>query len=283
MNRKEQIILSSLKILPQNYLSWLFGKVASIKWPTRVNQLILKKFCDHYQIDLSELDRSLDTFDSLQSFFTRTLKSDARPIDHSPDTIISPCDGVISQLGKIDHNRLIQVKGFHYTLENLLKDDRDSERFQNGSFCTIYLSPKNYHRVHSPRSGVIKEINYIKGKLFPVNTLSVNNIDQLFVINERVITYLEDPSFGSCAVIMVGATNVGSISLSFTDLVTNRLGIQGGKRSFNEGININRGEELGCFQFGSTVVLLFEKDRVCLELLQNGAEIKMGAVIATLS
>lgn len=263
-------------------MSWAFGKIASTKWPKPLNRQILKRFASYYKIDLSELENKITDFPSLQAFFTRKLKAGARPLDTTPNAVISPADGVISQYGKIEDNRLIQVKGKYYTLDKLLKDSRYITRFQNGSFMTIYLSPHNYHRVHAPLSGKITALNYIKGTLFPVNSLSVNNIDELFIVNERVVTYIEDPSFGTCAVVMVGATNVGAISMAFTDLTTNHPGVKAQKRHFDN-VDITAGDELGCFNFGSTVVLLFEKDRINLSQFKAESEIAMGEGIATLS
>jgi len=221
MDIKTKMLISALKVLPKNQISWGFGKIASTKLPKPINKFVIKNFASLYKIDVSEAEFPIENYNSLNHFFTRRLKSDKRPIVKDKNLLASPADSKVSQFGKIEKDKLIQIKGKYYTLESFLKDKPYSDRFYNGSFSTLYLSPQDYHRVHAPLDVEVVGYNYIKGKLFPVNSISVENIPELFSINERVVFKLRNSEIGEFALIMVGATNVGSISLSFEDLTTN--------------------------------------------------------------
>jgi phosphatidylserine decarboxylase len=276
---KEKMLLSALKVLPKNQISWVFGQLASIKFPKPMNQLLIKKFADHYKINLRELEKPISDYKSLNQFFTRKLRKNARPIDTSKDVITSPADGEVSQFGAIENGKLLQVKGKYFTLDSFLKDTEKSKLFNNGSFMTIYLSPQDYHRVHTPFHGELTSINYIKGKLFPVNKISTHSINELFSTNERVVFYLNDKKLGNYAVVMVGATNVGSISLSFDDFKTNKL-IQKSKTIEVTNLEFKKADELGVFNLGSTVVLLFENNKINFSDIKLNSKVKLGESIA---
>ncbi len=276
MKLKDKLMLLSLKALPKNELSWFFGKIANIKVPS----FVIKKFAKQFNINIDEAEKNITEYKTLNEFFTRKLKNGARIVDNSENIITSPSDGVISQFGNIEDTKLLQIKGKFYNLEKLLKDN-NAEKFKNGSFITIYLSPQNYHRVHFCCDGNIEATKYIKGKLFPVNKLSVSNIDELFCINERVITYINNKKAGKIANIMVGATNVGSITLYYDDLKTNQAFQKGKHISYDiDEKNIKKGDMLGCFNFGSTVVMLFEKDKIEFTDIKHNQVVKMGEKIA---
>jgi len=280
MNKlKEKMLLSALKILPKNQLSWTFGQLSSIKFPKPVNQLLIKKFADFYKINLRELEQPITYYKSLNHFFTRKLRKNARPFNKDKNIIVSPADGEVSQFGKIEAGKLLQVKGKYFTLASFLKDEKKAELFNNGDFLTIYLSPQDYHRVHTPYNGKLMSYNYIKGKLFPVNKLSVDNISELFSTNERVIFYFHDEILGNYALVMVGATNVGSISLSFDDFRTNQI-LQKTKKVDAIGLNFNKIDELGVFNLGSTVILLFENNKINFSNIEHDLKIKLGDSIA---
>ena len=280
MNKiKEKMLLSALKVLPKNQLSWTFGQLASVKFPKPINQLIIRKFADFYKINLRELEQPITAYESLNDFFTRKLRKNTRPFSDDKSIIVSPADGEISQFGEIKNGKLLQVKGKYFTLSSFLKDNEKSKIFKNGKFLTVYLSPQDYHRVHMPYAGKLMSYNYIKGKLFPVNKLSTDNISELFSINERVVFYFKDENLGNYAVIMVGATNVGSISLSFDDFKTNKL-LQKPKKVDVTELEFNKVDELGIFNLGSTVVLIFEDDKVEFSDIKVGLKIKLGNSIA---
>ncbi len=280
MNLKDKLILNSLKMLPKNQLSWGIGKLTSLSLPPKIMKKIILMFANRYKINLSEIEKPIEEYKTLNQFFTRKLKNGSRVIEKSDNSIISPSDGLISQFGEIKNGKLIQVKGIDYTLKSLLQDGKESI-FEDGFYITIYLSPKDYHRVHSPLDGIIKEANYIKGRLFPVNKLSVENINELFSTNERINLYIESKNVGLFSVIFVGATNVGSISLSFDELKTNQLFQKGVSKKFNH--PIKKGDELGVFNFGSTVILLFQKDSIKFSSIKRDLSIKMGESIGTLA
>jgi len=283
MNKiKEKMLISALKVLPKNHISMLFGKFASIKFPKPINHILIKKFADFYNINLRELEKPITSYETLNDFFTRKLRKNARTFNNDDKTVISPADGMISQFGKIQDGKLLQVKGKYFNLESFLKDKEKAQLFKNGKFLTIYLSPQDYHRIHTPFFGKLKQYNYIKGKLFPVNKLSTDNISELFSTNERVIFYFHNELLGNFALIMVGATNVGSISLSFDDFKTNKL-LQNSQKVEVTDLEFNKLDELAVFNLGSTVVLLFEDEKIDFLDLKINSKIKLGNTFAVIN
>jgi phosphatidylserine decarboxylase len=226
--------------------------------------------------------KQVGQFDNLLDFFVRELHDEARPIDPNPNLVVSPVDGVITQIGKIDEGTLIQAKGISYHVNDLLANIDDAKFFLNGQFATIYLSPRDYHRIHSPIAGQISSLSYIPGNLYPVNESGVRLFPGLFVQNERVISYIEGNA-GTVALVKVGATNVGSIKVAFDDQISTNTGgrHQQNKKVYVESIQMKKGEELGRFEFGSTVILLFEENAISwLPSIQECTSLKMGQPIA---
>jgi phosphatidylserine decarboxylase len=231
--------------------------------------------------DLDEVERPLAEYGSLDAFFTRRLKDGARPIAADADAIVSPCDGAIAESGIAGGGRLIQAKGIDYKLENLIPDEEAVKRFEGGAFVTIYLAPRDYHRVHFPVEGSVNGFQHIPGALFPVNRLAANNIGGLFTLNERLVTFTTTPA-GEVAVVMVAATGVGHITVTYDAVETHRpgRGRAGPRLRYAAPRPVRRGEELGAFHLGSTVVLLFEPGRVKLAPLDLGQRIRLGEPIA---
>lgn len=245
---------------PKKLLSRLMGKFAR----HRLSKHLIPYYIQHFDIDLTPVKRSVDEFEHLLDFFTREYRSDARPIDNDPTTIISPVDGVISQIGKIQDRSILQVKGITYTLDELLCTDQEHiNKYVNGNFVTIYLSPRDYHRIHMPYTGKIEKATHVSGALYPVNQSGVRFIPRLFAINERLITYIQT-EFGEICMIKVGATNVGSIKVVYDDkIITNRRTRRKViHKHYQPAIPFEKGNELGRFEFGSTVILLFEPNQV---------------------
>lgn len=248
------------QLLPKNLISFLFGKLAKIHWPAVINQFIIKSFATFYQINLEEAAKPVEAYCSLADFFIRDLKTGVRKIETG---IISPVDGRIVEFGEVKEGRLLQVKSRTYQLRDLLVKEELVKDFSNAYFITIYLAPRDYHHIHSPVAGNISASLYIPGNLWPVNQWSVENIENLFCINERLITLIES-DFGRVAVIKVGATNVGSISLSYDQWYTNNfsrvLGISKEIRytKYPEQIPVKLADRIGTFNLGSTVILLFQ-------------------------
>jgi phosphatidylserine decarboxylase len=231
--------------------------------------------------DLSALDRPLVQFERFDDFFTRPLRPGARPIDDGEGVIVSPVDCVVSEAGIADGGRLIQAKGRDYTVAGLLADQVEARAFAGGAYATLYLAPKDYHRIHSPVEGRVTGYRHIPGAFFPVNPLSVRNVAGLFSINERLVTYL-DSSVGRVAVVAVAATGVGYITTSYDpEIHTHRdgaAGRHGWAQRYPQPRPLARGAELGMFHLGSTVILLFEPGRVRLDTTP-GQVLRMGQAI----
>lgn len=272
MNR---FFFTMLHVLPQKWLSRQAARFACSKW----SRGIIPWFARRYRIAVNEAEKDWRDYGSLADFFARKLKPGLRPVCGSADSVVSPVDATISQMGTIREGRLIQAKGVDYSVEQLLGDQTKARIFAKGEFITLYLSPQDYHRIHSPITGRITGYVYWPGKLFPVNDLGVKGIPGLFVRNERVITYLES-EMGTVAVVKVGAIIVGSVRLAYAPLVSNR-GLAAEAVCLEDGPFVGKGEELGHFQFGSTVILLFEPQ--CIDWragLEPGVRVNMGECIA---
>ena len=270
-------------ILPQHTLSRLAGRLVECKQPA-VKLSLMKLFLKYYDINLAEAQSAdLNSYPNFQSLFTRALRKDARPIAKGDANLVSPVDGSISELGEIKGQQILQVKGRYYDVVDLLAlDPKASHPFDNGHFMTIYLAPKDYHRVHMPCNGVLTKAVYVPGRLFSVNEKSVLRIPRLFARNERLICYFDSPT-GPFAVIFVAALLVAGIHTQFAGRIT--------PNAAKDTVSINyasipfaKGSELGYFCYGSTVILLFPKQRAqFLPHLAAGHSVRMGECIGELS
>lgn len=251
MNAVERLFLTAVSA---PWVSRCAGRLAEAHLPAFLLRPAIRAYSRFYRVDWSEVRDPIQTFRSFNAFFTRRLRTGARPIASGPG-VVSAADARLSACGPIPSDgRLEQIKGKTYPLEALLGSAEDAALFRAGVYSTLYLSPSMYHRVHSPVDGRIVAWRYLPGRLFPVNDLGVRNVEGLFTLNERVAVLLET-DLGPVAVVLVGATNVGRITLAFCDLVTN-AGRSGGRRTPPAPISVARGAELGAFNLGSTVVLL---------------------------
>lgn len=244
--------------VPQHLLSRLVGWFASSQIGFIKNTFI-QQFARRYNVDMNEaLEPNLDAYESFNAFFTRALKPDARPIDADAASIACPADGAISQLGNIQGDILFQAKGFYYNLSELLGGDRERARpFENGKFATVYLSPRDYHRVHMPYSGTLREMVYVPGDLFSVNTRTAENLPRLFARNERLVAIF-DTDLGPMAVVMVGAMIVAGIETVWAGQVA-PVSRQVRVTPYNNiaPVTLAKGEEMGRFKLGSTAIVLF--------------------------
>ncbi len=250
--------------MPKNLVSCLVGRLASIKFPRALQLAILRWFVSRYGVQLADATKSLPEYPSLGALFTRELKSGARPIGAG---VVSPVDGVITEYGRIEQGRLLQVKGVYLPLDLLLGDAQAQARYEAGFFITFYLAPPDYHHIHAPIDGEVVSMTHMPGTLWPVNEWSVRTVPQLFVRNERVVTVLRGKEHGLVSVIKVGALNVGSIALAYDNLVSNQFswGFCGAKRmparrEYQPPRAIQKGNRLGTFQMGSSVILLFQSN-----------------------
>jgi len=267
-------------LLPQHSLSRFAGWIANCKQPWIKNRLI-HGFIRHYQVDMTlAREENPNRYINFNHFFTRSLKTEMRPISSDTRDIVSPVDGTISQIGHIKKNQLIQAKKVNYNLQALLGGSaKIATQFQGGEFATFYLAPQDYHRVHIPYSGELKEMIYVPGRLFSVDDQTTKELPNLFVRNERVIT-LFSSSIGPMAVILVGAMLVGSISITWEGVIVPAL-----KRHIyhwhylDNKISLLKGQEIGQFQLGSTVIILFAPNRMKWLTELSGKKMKFGECI----
>jgi phosphatidylserine decarboxylase len=270
-------------LLPTNFLSWLMFHIAQVRAAGFKNAFI-GTFVKLYKVDLSEAEFEIvKSYPDFASFFTRSLKPGARPIDPDPAVLVSPVDGCVSQLGPVRNGTMIQAKGRDYTAAELLGGSKAAAFFNKGSFCTIYLAPHNYHRIHMPASGKLREWGYVPGRLFSVSTRAVRTIPRLFARNERVYAIFET-DFGPLALVMVGALFVGSIETAWNGRVTPPHSHEAGAYSPMNPVVLMRGREMGRFNMGSTVILLAPPGMVAWRPhLAPGKEVRMGLALGGLT
>ncbi len=255
--------------LPKNLLSYWVGKLMHFQFPSFIAQFLIRHFIKLYEINESEAELPIEHYKSIGDFFIRKLKAGSRPL--SPENFVHPADSKMTARGLVLAGQILQAKGRNYSLVEFLRESDDS-RWLNGYYITYYLCPTDYHRVHSPVEGRIKEIRYVPGELWPVNDWSISNIDKLFIKNERVIIEIET-TLGPIAVVLVGATNVGSIRLSFEpSLKTNHAHKRKeNKLTYVEPIPIAKGAELGMFCMGSTVIVVAHSQWKILDSVTKSA------------
>jgi phosphatidylserine decarboxylase len=269
-------------LLPQHGLSRLILAATRVRAAWFKNRII-RGFLKLYSVDMSEAAQSDPyRYGSFNEFFTRALKHGARPIAGDADAIACPVDGRVSEAGTIERDRLLQAKGQYYRLADLLAGQPWAQRFEGGSFATIYLAPFNYHRVHMPLRGELKETVYVPGRLFSVNSVTAQRVPGLFARNERVLS-LFDSDGGQFALILVGALNVGSMSTVWAGDIT-----PAARRVVTRipapPTTLEKGAELGRFNMGSTVILLFEPNRVHWQpQVQAGSVVKLGQPLGVIS
>lgn len=254
---KQQLFIQAQKVVPQHRLSRVVGKIAASENPI-VKTAVIAAFKTKYGIDMSIAEQTNALkFKSFNDFFTRGLRTGVRAVDADSTAIVSPADGAISQLGKIENGDVFQAKGQKFTVENLIADPQLAEPFKNGEFATVYLSPRDYHRVHMPFAGTLTETLYVPGELFSVNQTTAENIPGLFARNERMVC-LFDTELGRMAVVLVGAMIVAGIETVATGKVK-----PSGRIELNQhNLFLEKGAELGRFYLGSTAVILFEENKM---------------------
>lgn len=279
--------LALLRRLPQAGLSRSLGRIADLRVPRRLRRTVYGRFARAVGADLSEVERPLDEFASLNEFFVRRLKPGLRAWPADPHDVGSPVDGIVGAVGRVERGTAVQAKGRRYPVGELLGDPAAAAAYEGGWVVTLYLSPRHYHRVHAPVGGTIACARHVPGTLFPVNAPSVAHIPELFARNERVLCVIDAP-VGPVPVVAVGAYNVARISTAFDPSwggvrgwVSNRRGRREAERRYEAPIPIERGDELMAFHLGSTVILLFQEGRVELDPgCQPGVEVRLGRTLA---
>jgi phosphatidylserine decarboxylase len=267
---------SFVRALSNPALSRGMARLADARLPGPLLRALLRTYVRAYGVDLSEAAEPLAAYPTFNAFFTRRLRDGARPVAVEPGLVVSPSDSRLQSFGPVPpEGRLEQVKGRSYALAALLGDAAEAETFARGVHATLYLSPSMYHRVHFPVDGRVTAWRYLPGRLFPVNAMAVRNVEGLFTVNERVAVTLESDDVGQVAVVLVGATNVGRMTLGFAGLTTNAGGPPVAVR-LEKPIRVRRGDELGAFNLGSTVVLLAADGSLQPAGAREGEIVRMG-------
>jgi phosphatidylserine decarboxylase len=267
-----------LNVLPHHFVSRLVYRLTRIEG--RLVPAVIRVFSKLYNVELNEaVHPDPGHYRSFNEFFTRELRSDARTIDSAANSIASPVDGCVSQLGRIEDGRLYQAKGINYSLLDLVGGrEADASSFSNGHFATLYLSPRDYHRIHMPMSGRLTAMHYVPGRLYSVAPHTVRTVPGLFARNERVVC-LFDTDAGKLAMILVGAINVAAIETVWAGLITPPNSKRIIHRDYDEHRSFNKGEEMGRFNMGSTVILLVENSKDWKAGLTEGSPVRLGDFI----
>jgi phosphatidylserine decarboxylase len=264
MDHRAELFVALQRLLPKHALSRLIAKLAESKniW---LKNLLINRAIKTFDINMDEaISDDLANYDSFNAFFTRQLKPEARPLDKGAKIITSPADGVISQAGKIVKNKVLQAKNIDYSLARLVGDSNQAKHYENGIFSTIYLSPKDYHRVHIPADGQLLNSRYIPGELFSVNQQTAEMVPNLFARNERLVCEFKSAQLGHFSVIFVGAMLVAGIETVWGGMEKPGPGAVRETDHSDQEIYFSKGDELGRFKFGSTVILLFPENSVTL-------------------
>lgn len=285
--RRWRALIALLERLPQAALSRTFGDLADIPVPPRLRRSLIGGFARLVGADPGEAERPLSDYASINEFFVRRLRPGVRSWPGRPDVAASPVDGILGQVGVLREGRLVQAKGRFYSAAELLDDAAEAHHFEGGPFVTLYLSPRHYHRIHTPTEGRVMKARHVPGALLPVNEAGVRHIDRLFPRSERLVCYVDGP-LGRVAVVAVGAYNVGRISTAFDarwssrehGFATNRRGAVAETRHYEPAPFLERGEEIMAFHLGSTVVLLMEPRTRLLESVEAGREVRLGEAMA---
>lgn len=284
MSHRADIFIAAQRILPKHALSRMIGRVAESQRPWLKN-ILIKRAIAAFNINMQEAKSdNLDDYDSFNAFFTRALKDEARPIHADSKSVVCPADGVVSQAGNISKNKILQAKGIDYSVGRILGNSVEANHYHDGSFATIYLSPKDYHRVHMPISGKLLRTRYIPGELFSVNDQAAQNLNGLFARNERLICEFESDLAGQFSVIFVGAMLVAGIETVWGGFEQPGPSAVREHDLSDQSLSYVKGDEIGRFKFGSTIVLLFGKDTVRgLDALLPQSPVSMGQSIGLLN
>lgn len=249
-------------LLPKRLLTTLAGRIAGAKGGAATTGLI-RWFVRRYGVDMTEAAQPDPAgYESFNAFFTRALKPDLRPLAEAG--FVCPVDGAISQLGAIDDHHIVQAKGHRFITCDLLGGDAElAGLFRHGAFANLYLSPRDYHRLHMPCDGVLQRMIYVPGALFSVNPTTARGVANLFARNERVVCIFTSPDHGTFALVLVGATIVGSIATTWHGVVNGKRGGRIAEWNYEDRpITLHKGEEMGRFLLGSTIVMLFQRDTI---------------------
>ena len=264
MDHRAELFIALQRILPKHFLSRVIAKLAESN-NRMLKNFLIKQAIKTFGINMDEaISDELDSYQCFNDFFTRALKAEARPLDMGEKVVTSPADGVISQVGKIRKNKVLQAKNVDYSLARLVGNSDQAKKYENGTFATIYLSPKDYHRVHIPAQGQLLTTRYIPGELFSVNQQTAEMVPNLFARNERLVCEFKSQQLGHFSVIFVGAMLVAGIETVWGGMEQPGLGAVRENDYSEQNIHFSKGDEIGRFKFGSTVILLFPQNSITL-------------------
>lgn len=273
-----RLAAETLRLLPRKRLSRALGRAASVTPPSPWLARAIELYVKAYDVDLSECVVPEGGFRSFNEFFARPLRDGARPLEGDESTLVSPADGRVEDIGPIDLDGTLHIKGRPYRVSELLDDTGAVEAFAGGQFAVVYLSPRDYHRVHAPVGGPVRRVQHVPGTLYPVNSIGVQHVNKLFARNERVVVVQDAPRRGRVATSMVGALVVGGIELAFggplrTASTTEHDG---------DAPELARGAELGRFLIGSTAIVFTTPELGATPVVRPGSSIRMGRALFTL-
>lgn len=279
----KKTIKKSLTLLPSNAISRVFGVVSEVNLPYFLQTAVNHAFAKVAKINAAEASEPLNYYTSLNELFTRQLKDGARSFPPTAEFVAAPSDGRLTAFGKLENGKVVEAKSQQYRADELMGSSELFEMLEDPYFFTIYLSPRDYHRVHTPFPGDVTHMAYVPGKLFPVNKLGLNHIENLFPKNERLTTHIQSKEQGkSAAMVMVGATCVGKISVVYDNFISNTHSMQSFMRSLEQPYAAEAGSEIGCFNLGSTVVLFVDgMDFVINKDLERGQKISAGQILGS--
>jgi phosphatidylserine decarboxylase len=280
-----RLAIGALRALPVNAVSRLAGRLARARLPGPLRRPAISAFGRAVGANFDEARDPIESFSSFQDFFTRALRDGARPIDDAADAFVAPCDGAWGAAGTIRDGTLLQLKGRPYSLAALLGSEDDAKRLEGGSYATLYLAPRDYHRFHTPCDVDVVSARYLPGRLWPVNGIGLEGVDGLFAENERICAWMRTARADAeppLCLVAVGATMVGAVHVTFDSLTTNVPGAVLKSRSYDPPVRIARGGEWGRFEFGSTIVVVAAPGFVDLDVAEPGTTLRLGRRIGTL-
>jgi phosphatidylserine decarboxylase len=277
--RGSRLVRDLVRWAPKRTFSTALGAVGRVPVPRAARPALFGAWARSIGIDLAEVALPLEEYATLDAFFTRTLRDGTRPVDPDPDVAVSPVDGEVLEFGDLQGGRLLQAKGCEFTVGALLADTARAVRYIGGVYATLYLSPRDYHRIHAPVAGTIVGCSHVPGELFPVNARAVRDVEGLYACNERLVTFL-DGSFGEVAVVKVAACGVGRVTATYDPSVHTHAQRPTGSRVYDPPTEVRKGDEIGVFHLGSTVLVLFQPGRVLLEPLTRGQRLLCGQPLA---
>lgn len=282
----DKLFVLSQYITPQLGVSNLAGRLADNDRSPALKNRVIKWFIGRYGVDMSEAaEPNPEAYATFNDFFTRELKPGIRPLADGEKTLVSPVDGAISQLGQVTGDRVFQAKGQSFSLSELLGgEEATTAPFADGEFSTIYLSPKDYHRIHMPMAGTLRQMIHVPGKLFSVNPVTAENVPNLFARNERVVCIFDTAS-GPMALVLVGAMIVGSVETRWAGVVVpGSRQVTSTRYEGEQAISFEKGEEMGRFRLGSTVIMVMPKGSVSWNSDQvAGKTVRMGEAFGALA